>query len=264
MTERYPLSAETYGPYKGRHPKQLIVLLHGPDAKPGNMRGFAEAMEPHFPHAKFLAPEAPYGRPAHPDRRYWTQHAAHNNEELLDGLREVAPSVDAYLDAAKDMDGLSEKDVALVGFSEGALVALHVGLRRAANPAGILCFSGCVVGAKELKDEITAHPPVYLIQGDEDPGLPVHVLPDSIGELMKLGIRADSHLCRGMGHTINKEAVNRGAKFLTRILRIPRNPTKKKPKADGAAEPAHEGLWHRLLHPHSTHNATPDSDDAAQ
>jgi len=214
------LVVKTHGPVRGKHPKQLIIMLHGHSQSANIMMDLASILAPYFKNARFLALQAPYASSTNQDQSVWLQPTENSSAAQLEALRAVAPLVDKFIDDALVADSIDAGNTALIGFAEGALVALHVGLRRRTALAGILSYFGCLVGPNELRDEIKSRPPVYLIQGDSDPSLPACVLVDSISQLMKVGVKANSHLCRGLGRENNKEGIKAGVRFLARIFGI--------------------------------------------
>ena len=88
------------------------------------------------------------------------------------GVRAAAPSLDAFIDEELQKRGLNENDAALVGFSQGTMMALYVGLRRARPFAGIIGYSGRLVAAHLLAEELRSRPPVLLVHGTDDTRVP--------------------------------------------------------------------------------------------
>src|SRR6202048_506462 len=126
----------------------------------------------------------------------------------LAGARSAAPLVDAFLDEKFTEYGLDESKTCLIGFSQGTMMALHVGLRRARPLAGIVGFSGMLAGAEILKDEIKSRPPILLAHGDSDEMLP-HVLTERAAEtLQQNGVKVGLHIAEGVGHGINDTALS--------------------------------------------------------
>lgn len=220
------LSATTYGPLEGWRPKKIIILLHGPDIPAAQMMHLAHLFAPHFPTVKFFAVEAPYVDPDHPERRVWLRSRDRTAASQVAALKEVTPAINRYIDEVLAEYEISERDIALVGFSEGAVAVLYAGLRRVQAVSGILCFAGCILDRNHLKEEIRSRPKVYLIQGDEDPYLPRQVVLDTIEVLMRSGVRVDSHFVRGKGHQIGKENLKYGSRFLAQLFGMHRDPSK--------------------------------------
>ena len=153
-------------------PRQLVVLLHGLGADGNDLIGLAPYWAPLLPDAEFLSPDAPFPCDMAPYGRQWFSFRDRTPVAIVGGVRAAAPILDAFLDETLAAHNLDERSLALVGFSQGTMMSLFIGLRRKTAPAGILGFSGALVGADTLADEIRARPPVLLVHGDADPVVP--------------------------------------------------------------------------------------------
>jgi phospholipase/carboxylesterase len=135
----------------------------------------------------------------------------------------AAPILDNFLDAELKRRNLPPSVLALVGFSQGTMMALHVGLRRSAAPAAIVGYSGMLVlptGAKPdtVAGEIRSRPPVLLVHGDRDDLIPFQALFQAAQGLAALEVPAEWHLSAGIGHGIDGEGLRHGGEFLARRL----------------------------------------------
>ena len=131
--------------------------------------------------------------------------------------------IEAFLDAELNRLHLDDSKLALVGFSQGAMMALHVGLRRPRAPAAILGFSGLLVGPEHLseataRDARGAPPPILLVHGDQDPLIPFEAMFVAAEALAQASIPTQWHLSFGIGHGIDGEGLRHGGLFLARAL----------------------------------------------
>ena len=150
--------------------------------------------------------------------RQWFSLANLDPAAILTGADEARPVIDNFLDRQLARLGLDDCDLALVGFSQGAMMALHVGLRRQKPCAAIACFSGVLVGADRLAAEIRARPPVLLVHGDRDEVVPAGALASTESALKEQGIEVESYLRPGLGHGIDDLGMEFGGRFLDRAL----------------------------------------------
>ena len=169
------LEGASYGPHNEGKPGHMVILLHGYGADGNDLIGLAPVMGPLMPDVVFYAPNAPQPCEGNPFGYQWFPVSRLDPALALAGVRSAAADVDAFLDEKMAEHGLDESKTALVGFSQGTMMALHVGLRRARPLAGIVGFSGMLAGPEVLKDEIKSRPPVLLTHGDKDEMLP-HIL----------------------------------------------------------------------------------------
>ena len=131
---------------------------------------------------------------------------------------------------------VDETGTVLIGFSQGTMMSLHVGLRRARQLAGIVGFSGALAGPEVLKDEIRSRPPVLLVHGDSDEMLPAALTEEAAVALQRNGVEVAVHIAQGVGHGIDQTGLSNAARFLLNVLRLPmpqRSARQRVPRASG-------------------------------
>jgi len=212
------LSGPIQKPASGGKPRQLVVLLHGVGADGNDLIGLAPYWARRLPDAEFVSPDAPFPCDMAPFGRQWFSLQDRSPAAILAGVRATAPIVDAFLDRALAARGLDDRQVALVGFSQGTMISLYVGLRRARPPAGIVGYSGALVGADLLPQEIRSRPTVLLIHGDADEVVPVRALSIAVNGLEAAGVPVEILTRPGLGHGIDEEGLTQGGEFLQRVF----------------------------------------------
>ncbi|HTT48751.1 MAG TPA: prolyl oligopeptidase family serine peptidase [Pseudolabrys sp.] len=201
--------------------KQLVVFLHGYGADGNDLIEIGRAWQGLLPHAAFVSPHAPRPCGQAPMGREWFPLTFRDPDERWVGVNAAAPVLNAFLDAELTRRQLPPQALALVGFSQGTMMSLHVGLRRAVAPTAIVGYSGMLVIPEDVDPEtfageIRSRPPVLLIHGDQDPLIPVQALFHAAQELAGLGIPAEWHISPGIGHGIDQEGLRQGGEFLAR------------------------------------------------
>jgi phospholipase/carboxylesterase len=215
------LEGPSHGPHAGGKPGHLIVLLHGFGADGNDLIGLAPVLAPLMPDAVFHAPNAPYPCEGNPMGYQWFGINRLDPASRLAGTRSAAPFVDSFLDEKLAEYRLDESKTVLVGFSQGTMMSLHVGLRRTKQLAGIVGFSGALSGSEVLKDEIKSRPPVLLVHGDADPMLPHQLTEQAAQALQQNGIEVAVHIARGVGHGIDQTGLSLAARFLLDVFKMP-------------------------------------------
>jgi phospholipase/carboxylesterase len=215
------IEGPSHGPHSGGKPKQLIVLLHGYGADGNDLIGLAPVLAPLMPDAVFHSPNAPYPCEGNPMGFQWFGINRFDPASRLAGVQSAAPFVDEFLDETMAGYGLDETSTVLVGFSQGTMMSLHVGLRRAKQLAGIVGFSGALAGPETLKDEIKSRPPVLLVHGDADEMLPAALTEQAAQALQQNGIEVAVHIAPGVGHGIDQTGLSNAAHFLLNVLKLP-------------------------------------------
>jgi phospholipase/carboxylesterase len=208
------LSGPSFPPQAGGPPRQLVVLLHGVGADGQDLIGLAPALARHLPHAAFAAPDAPFPCDLAPYGRQWFSLQDRRPAALLPGLDAAAPLLDAFLDDQLAAHGLEARRLALVGFSQGAMLALHAAPRRAPAVAAVVGYSGALVGGERLADEARSRPPTMLVHGTADEVVPFAALGMAAAALEAAGFPVRSLPLAGLGHGIDPEGIEAGGSFL--------------------------------------------------
>jgi phospholipase/carboxylesterase len=213
-------------PRAGGAPRQLVVFLHGYGADGNDLIDIGRAWQPLMPHAAFMSPHAPTPCAQAPVGREWFPLTFRDMNERWIGCNQTGPVVDRFLDAELKRYNLPPSALALVGFSQGTMMALHVGLRREIAPLAIVGYSGMLVDkpGSELQAtaaEIRSRPPVLLVHGDSDDLIPPQALFASTQALSALGVPVEWHLSAGIGHGIDPEGLRHGGEFLARRMARP-------------------------------------------
>ena len=207
-------------PASGGAARSLVILLHGYGSNGDDLIGLAPYWRGVLPDTAFVSPNAPERCPGAPGGFQWWGISSLDRSARAAGAAHAAPALDVFIDAELARFGLDESRLALVGFSQGTMMALHVGPRRARAPAGIVGFSGMVADEAGLAgDGALTKPPVLLIHGDADPMIPVAAFHHSHALLTGAGFAVDSHVSAGLGHSIDEAGLRLGGEFLVRVLR---------------------------------------------
>jgi phospholipase/carboxylesterase len=193
---------------------RLVILCHGYGADGNDLIDLGRHWQRLLPTAAFVSPHAPERCTMSPMGYQWFPISRLDPAEMLRGVERAAPILNAFIDAELARHGLDGSRLALVGFSQGTMMSLHVGLRRATPPAAIVGFSGALPGAEKLPDEIVGRPPVLLIHGDADDMIPVQALHAAANGLGAAGVGVRWHISRGVGHGIAPDGLDLAGAFL--------------------------------------------------
>ena len=215
------LDGPRLGPRSGGPARQLVVLLHGVGADGADLIGFAPVLAESLPDAAFVAPDAPLPCDMAPFGRQWFSLQDRSPARLAAGVRAVEPALRAFLQAELSRLSLPASALALLGFSQGAMTALHAGLRMAEPPAAILAYSGALLAPESLSTKTAGRPqspPVLLVHGELDGVVPVRASRMAEAALRAAGVPVEALYIPGLDHTIDKLGLAAGTAFLVRAL----------------------------------------------
>lgn len=201
-----------------RPASSLVVFLHGFGADGYDLIEIGRIWSQRLPATAFVAPHAPQPRSDAAFGRQWFPIGDLDPASLAEGLPAAASGLTTFLDAEVTRLGIAGDRVALVGFSQGAMLALHLAPRRLPALAGVVSYSGLLAAPEALPAEICAHPPILLVHGSEDPVIPSAALRAAAEGLAAAGLSAEWHMRPGIGHSIDQAALDLGADFLARHL----------------------------------------------
>jgi phospholipase/carboxylesterase len=208
----------TKKPLSGGDPKQIVVLLHGYGSNGRDLISLAPYWQQKLPDAVFVSPDAPFPCEMMVDGGFqWFSLQDYTPVTLLQGAEEAHPHLDNYLDSLVDKYGITDENLALAGFSQGTMMSLFTGPRRKNRIAGILGYSGALVGGGGLK--AAQKPPVHLIHGEDDSVVPLAAYHHARDILEKTRFEISGYTTPRLAHSIDEKGIESGGDFLARIFK---------------------------------------------
>jgi phospholipase/carboxylesterase len=193
-------------------------FLHGYGANGADLLGLADPLGEHLPDTLFVAPDAPEACAGSPMGFQWFPIPwidGSSEEESMEGMDRAVADLNAFLDALMVDEDLLPEQVALVGFSQGTMMSLHVAPRREDPVAGVVGFSGRLLSPDLLADEVQSKMPLLLVHGDQDDVVPVQSLPEAAEALDQAGFKeVFAHIMKGTAHGIAPDGLSVALAFL--------------------------------------------------
>ncbi len=218
-----------HGPATGGAPAQLCVMLHGYGADGRDMIPAAVLLGQVFPRMFFAAPNAP--EPCITDPECFQWYSPLEGRDLADlRVQQLAPRLNRYIDSLLARFELDDCARVFLGFSQGGGVAIEAALQRPQPCAALLGFTTAVRNKSGLLEQsrlltqagahqqTRAKPPTLLVHGARDEAIPLASLHRSADSLRAAGLSVQTHVCGGIGHTMNDEGVLVAAEFLRAYL----------------------------------------------
>jgi len=205
------------GPANNQKPESLVIFLHGLGSNGQDLISLAPMFSKQLPSTVFVSPDAPFPcdmvPPGYPNSYQWFSLQDRDPDKVLAGVEHVAPIVDDFIVQEAEKYGVPFNKIALVGFSQGTMLSLYVATRFKEKLAGVLGYSGAMVG---LPGESKV--PVHIVHGEADDVVPVSAYHDARQLLEKCGFNVSGHTSPDLQHSINEIGIKSGAGFLRSVF----------------------------------------------
>lgn len=226
-------SDEVLEPANGEKPKKLVVMLHGYGFNGAKMIKQAKKLAPHVPEAAFVAPDAPEdfpggkggklpdGLPAPDNAKVWFDVKGNHGsivDEFIRCLHKTADTVNAYIDEKMAEYGLSEDDVIIMGFSQGAAAAMYTAYNRKKPVRAVVPHSGRLPNVIPARSQVETS----IYHGLDDPLISRREVEAMVTNLKAHGNKVDVHFEPNLGHALSTRTMNMAGKAMRRYFDTPR------------------------------------------
>lgn len=212
------MSSKLSGPFKlpfnGSKPSKLVIFLHGVGADGHDLIDLADEFLDAIGDAVFLSPHAPFKYDAYPMGYQWFSLTDYTEDKLYEGIEIALPILKEYIDENLEKYQLEYKDLILIGFSQGTIMALQMAPRLPESCFAVIGFSGALVKGKMLSANIKSKPPIFLSHGSDDQVLPIYKYHLAYKSLKDMGLNVEGHVIEDLGHGISLEAIELANEFL--------------------------------------------------
>ena len=198
-----------------QNPKKIVIFCHGYGADGNDLISLANYFQPTLPDAVFLSPNAPEKCGMSPMGYQWFDFQSGDPATIWKGVLTAADTLNNFIDEQLEHYNLTDQDLALVGFSQGTMMSLHVGLRRLKPIRAIVGFSGRLIAPELLDKELKSKPPIYLIHGDADPMVPYQDTIEAEKKLKGIGLDVKAHISPNTPHSIAQDGLSIAIDFIT-------------------------------------------------
>ena len=206
---------------KSGNADSLVIFLHGYGSDGKDLIGIGDALAEHLPNTTFLSPNAPQRCANNPMGYQWSPIPwldGSSEEASKQGQVESINLLNEWLDEVAVNEGINPDRTVIFGFSQGTMMALHVGPRRQNSFAGIIGFSGRLLYPELLSTELQTKPPVLLVHGDSDDMVPPAALPEAADALTNAGFEVYTHISKNTGHGIAPDGLGMALQFINMKL----------------------------------------------
>ena len=214
----YILNTTSVSPLSKNKPKQVVVLCHGYGGDGKDISTLAINWQRFLPDAIFLCPNAPEVCSINPNGYQWFDLTIEREEVILEKSLVAEEKLNRFLNQVLDNLQLESKNLALVGFSQGCMISIQLGLKRKKQVNCLIGYSGKVINQKHLSDNINSRPKIFLMHGQDDTIVSPTYLLEAKEYLKNHGINARTKIFKNCEHKIPVEGVSLGLGFLKKNL----------------------------------------------
>jgi phospholipase/carboxylesterase len=194
-------------------PKKLIIFFHGLGSNGDDLIALAPFMQKKLRNEfAFISPNGLEECDIGGFGYQWFSLNDRSETAIYSELQRVEHCVNDYIDQKLEQFNLEEKDVFLVGFSQGTMTSLHIGLNRKTPFAGIIGFSGSLIMPEGHKFKNKT--PVCLVHGMYDDIVPFGAMDAAAQKIKEQDIHCDTYAIGNLMHSINERGLEYAINFI--------------------------------------------------
>jgi phospholipase/carboxylesterase len=218
MPKKFSLSGKNYSPSNLVKPKKIILLLHGLGADGADLIDLAPFFSEKISDAIFFSPDAPFACDMAPFGRQWFSLQSRDEKSLYEGVQKAALILEKYIEELAQEYSLEKSDFAFIGFSQGAMLALHSSIRLNQEIAGVVAYSGALIAPEKLSSEAKSKPAICLIHGEKDEVVPFVAFEEALKNLQKNNFPVEAYSREDLAHGIDQAGMMIGREFLLKNI----------------------------------------------
>lgn len=204
----------------GKKPKKLVIFLHGYKSCIDDLRPYVEILKQQLDDTLVIIPSSGVECERNPQKKQWyalfdvdplkkRRDPATSVKEIIsiynklgDRISFVAKKINLFISSIQKQFGISNKNTFIMGFSQGAMLAIYTGLSRSYRVGGVFSLAGIICGKDMLEKELNSNPNVYLFHGTSDLAVQYKTLKYTKSWLDKHNIAWESIEYDGVEHKI--------------------------------------------------------------
>ena len=210
----YNLNITEISPLSKKKPKQIIVLCHGygGDGKDISMLSFN--WKRHLPNTIFICPNGHEQCPINPSGFQWFDLTKDDPNYVLEQSIKAEKKLFQFIEEVKSEFHLENKNIFLVGFSQGCMMSINLGLTSNQEFNCIIGFSGKIIDQNDLRCRKKVSTDILLIHGDSDQVVSPNFMLEAKDFFIRNKISIETHLIKDCDHHIPMEASSIALKYI--------------------------------------------------
>ena len=216
----FSLNTTIIEPDKNNKINNAIILLHGYGGDGKDISALSYSWKRFLPNTIFICPDGHERCPISPNGFQWFDLTKEDPNYILEQSINAEIIVKKFIVEVKDSYNLNNKNICLLGFSQGCMMSINIGLTSDENFNCIVGFSGKIINKKNLLTRITSSTKMLLLHGDLDTIVPPNNLLEAKDFLLRNKVEVETNLINGCDHSIPVKASSFALKYIKKNFLI--------------------------------------------
>ena len=205
-------------PENGIEIKNAVILLHGYGGDGKDISMLSLNWKRHMPNTVFICPNGHEVCQINPSGFQWFDLTKDDPDYILQQSIKAENKIQKFIKEIKQEFNLTNNKICLVGFSQGCMLSLNVGLITEEKFSCIVGFSGKIIDQNNLKGRVKNFSDVLLIHGDADQVVPSTYLLEAKDFLIRNGINVQTLLIKDCDHHIPLKASSTALNYILKKI----------------------------------------------
>ena len=214
----YSLNTTLINPSSNSAPKNIVILCHGYGGDGKDISVLANYWKNFLPNTIFVCPNAPEVCKVNPSGFQWFDLMDQTDDEILSKSLIAEKKLNSFIDEVLDVNNLDDKNLGLVGFSQGCMISLQTAVKRKKKIKCVIGYSGKLLNPSHMEKNINSRPEIYLMHGEIDGVVPINALLEAKYFFEKNKYKISTKIFEKCEHRIPNEGLSIGLEFLKKNL----------------------------------------------
>lgn len=214
----FSLNVTSLPPFSGNKPESAIIMCHGFGGDGKDISFLGQGWRRHLPSSIFLCPDAPDVCSINPSGYQWFDLSNNQEDVLLAKSLVAEKKLSFFIEEIKKEYQLPSEKIALVGFSQGCMISIQTAMKLKEKIACLIGYSGKIINKKNIIENISSRPKIFLMHGDHDTIVPASHLLEAKEFFLQQNIKIKVKLFKNCEHKIPVEGSSLGLDFLRKNL----------------------------------------------
>ena len=212
------LQTKIIKPEKEDEIKNAIILFHGYGGDGNDISTITINWKRFLPNTIFLCPNGHEKCTINPDGYQWFDLSRDDPNYILEQSLKAEKIINKFILEVKEKYRLSNEKICLLGFSQGCMMSINIGLTSDSNYNCIVGFSGKIINKQNLSKRIFSKTKFLLMHGENDAVVPPNYLLEAKDFLLRNKIDIEAHIIKNCDHRISRESSSLALNYIKKNL----------------------------------------------